>query len=103
MVKCCCCYHGSYLKAVRTAGEELNRGHGELFHCLSRSAAVALQVYGEYKASLAFDLVSSRQKNVSDADTPHPFDTQTVSTQPRLKTVVYLDPIFTDLLYYDVS
>lgn len=26
---------------------------------------VSAQVYGEYKASLAFDLVSSRQKNVS--------------------------------------
>lgn len=25
------------------------------------------QVYGEYRASLAFDLVSSRQKNVSEA------------------------------------
>lgn len=29
-------------------------------------ACVAVQVYGEYKASLAFDLVSSRQKNVSE-------------------------------------
>lgn len=41
-----------------------------LFHCLSDSAVVdacvTVQVYGEYKASLAFDLVSSRQKNVSE-------------------------------------
>lgn len=41
-----------------------------LFSCLSDSAVadacVAVQVYGEYKASLAFDLVSSRQKNVSE-------------------------------------
>lgn len=29
-------------------------------------ASVTVQVYGEYKASLAFDLVSSRQKNVSE-------------------------------------
>lgn len=27
---------------------------------------VTFQVYGEYRASLAFDLVSSRQKNVSE-------------------------------------
>lgn len=27
---------------------------------------VIFQVYGEYRASLAFDLVSSRQKNVSE-------------------------------------
>lgn len=31
------------------------------------SCCVVPQVYGEYRASLAFDLVSSRQKNVSDA------------------------------------
>lgn len=28
------------------------------------------QVYGEYRASLAFDLVSSRQKNVSESSLP---------------------------------
>lgn len=32
--------------------------------CL-KPAVFSAQVYGEYKASLAFDLVSSRQKNVS--------------------------------------
>lgn len=31
-------------------------------------ACVTVQVYGEYKASLAFDLVSSRQKNVRKSE-----------------------------------
>lgn len=58
-----------------TAGIEIQLGlfqsalQGNRFNRLSDSAvadaSVTVQVYGEYKASLAFDLVSSRQKNVS--------------------------------------
>ena len=43
---------------------------------------VIFQVYGEYRASLAFDLVSSRQKNVSEISS----DICCVSTQLILKT-----------------
>lgn len=60
-----------------TAGIEIQLGlfqsalQGNRFNRLSDSAvadaSVTVQVYGEYKASLAFDLVSSRQKNVSEA------------------------------------
>lgn len=59
-----------------TAGIEIQLGlfqsalQGNRFNRLSDSAvadaSVTVQVYGEYKASLAFDLVSSRQKNVSE-------------------------------------
>lgn len=67
-----------------------------LFSCLSDSAmadaCVTVQVYGEYKASLAFDLVSSRQKNVSETVLQttvctvwRRFDSQTISTHTGWK------------------
>lgn len=43
-----------------------------LSDCGAADACVTVQVYGEYKASLAFDLVSSRQKNVSQTHTVYP-------------------------------
>lgn len=59
------CWYENSVRPVSVEREELNR-----LNCLSDSAGadacVAVQVYGEYKASLAFDLVSSRQKNVSE-------------------------------------